>query len=205
MLTSIAPDLSSLEQLALPRLSAVDALEEAAFFARSAVACRSRRRTRCRDSSDECGFSEIASELPKPTCVHVFPASDRLVHAVAGNDVAADARLAHADEHDVRVRLGHRHRADRRAVDLAVGHSRPLDAAVRRLPESPAGGPEVRLLGTSLHARHRDGSPAAERADAAPLEGAQDRLVDAARRVGLPGTQIDVAGRSSRRAARLRQ
>ena len=45
------------EQLPLPRLAAVDALEEAALVARSAVACRSRRRRRCPGSSDECGSS----------------------------------------------------------------------------------------------------------------------------------------------------
>ena len=39
------------------RLAAVDALEEAALVAGPAVACRSRRRRRCRDSSDGCGSS----------------------------------------------------------------------------------------------------------------------------------------------------
>ena len=97
---------------------------------------------------------EIAStvSLPKPMCVHVLPASVDLYIAVARHDVAADARLAHADEDDVGVRLRDGDGADRRALDLAVGHRRPVLAAVGGLPQAAADGAEVRLLRPALHA-----------------------------------------------------
>jgi hypothetical protein len=53
----------------------------------------------------------------------------RLVDAVARHDVAADARLAHADVDEVRVRLRDGDRADRRALDLTVGDRRQFSPA----------------------------------------------------------------------------
>ena len=101
----------------------------------------------------------------------------RLVDAVARLDVAADARLAHADEDDVRDRLRDGDRADRRARDLAVGDRRPVLAAVGRLPQTAAGRAEVADLRLALHAGDRDRSAAAIGPDAAPPQAAQDHRV----------------------------
>ena len=116
---------------------------------------------------------EIACDSAKPTWVQVLPASADLVDAVARHDVAADARLPHADEDDVGIRLGDGDRADRGALDLAVGHRHPVLAAVGRLPEAAAHGAEVGLARPSLHAAHRDRAAAAIRADAAPPKGVE--------------------------------
>src|SRR5260370_35942839 len=102
----------------------------------------------------------------------------RFVDAVPGHDVAAYARLAHADEHDVRIRLRNGDGADRRALDLTVGHRRPCAGAVDRFPEPAADRAEIRLLRTSLDARHRNRSAAAPGSDAAPVEGLQHGRVD---------------------------
>ena len=114
-------------------------LEDAALVARRAVACRSRRRTRCRGWSDGCGSSRSRRTSREADVRPRLAGVGGLVDAVARHDVAADARLAHADEDDVGVRLGDRDRADRRAVDLAVGDRRPRAAAVGRLPQAAAG------------------------------------------------------------------
>ena len=53
-----------------------------------------------------------------------FAAVDRFVDAVALDDVAAQLGLAHADIHDVRVRLGDGDGADRRRREEFVGDRR---------------------------------------------------------------------------------
>ena len=116
---------------------------------------------------------EIASEFVEADVRPGLAGVGRLVDAVARHDVAADARLAHADVDDVGVRFGDGDRADRRARDLAVGDRRPVRAAVGRLPEAAAG----RRRSTPPSAGpctpdDRDRAAAAIGADAAPLEGA---------------------------------
>ena len=90
------------------------------------------------------------------------------VHAVAGQDVAADAGLAGADEDEIGVGLADRDRADRRSGDLEVGDGIPVLTAVRRLPEAAAGGAEVGLPGSALDAADRDGAAAAVGTEVAP-------------------------------------
>src|SRR4030095_12384786 len=89
-------------------------------------------------------------------------------------DVAADARFAHADVHDIGVRLGHGNGADGRALHLAVGDGRPGHAAVCGLPEPAANGAEVRLAWAALHATRGDRAAAAVGTDAPPLVALED-------------------------------
>ena len=79
---------------------------------------------------------EIASESREADVRPGLAGVGRLVDAVARHDVAADARLAHADVDDVGVRFGDGDGADRRARDLAVGDRRP---ASRRRRSSSTG------------------------------------------------------------------
>ena len=167
------------EQHLLPALAAVDRLEDAALVVVPAVASEV-------GDEDDVGVGGMDPDLRDRVGVleaDVGPGLagvDRLVDAVAGHDVAADAGFAHADVDDVRIRFGHGDRADRRTGDQAVGDRRPLRAAVGRLPESAAGGAEVRLPRPSLHARDRDRSAAAIGADAAPFERADERRIERA-------------------------
>ena len=121
-----------------------------------------------------------------PMCFHDLAGVGRLVDAVAGHDVAADARLARADEHDVRVALRHRDGADRGAGDLPVGDRRPRLAAIGRLPESASGRAEVADVRLALDAGSRNRPSAAVRTDAAPLIRGQQSGIesDARRRLG---------------------
>ena len=129
----------------------------------------------------------------------------RLVDAVARHDVAADARLARADEDDVGLRFRDGDGADRRAPDLAVGDGRPFRAAVDRLPQSAAGRAEVAFSRPPLHAGDGDRSAAAVRADAAPFEGGHDGLIEdvlAARRLrGEAHADIPSGGQRQQRGA----
>jgi hypothetical protein len=104
----------------------------------------------------------------------------RLVDAVAGHDVAANARFAHADVNDVGIRFGDSDGADRRALQLSVGDRRPVGAAVDRFPQTAADRAEVRFARPSFDAGHGDRSAAAIRADAAPPECIGNRGVDSA-------------------------
>ena len=85
---------------------------------------------------DRLRVAEIGEVIP------LHAAVGRLVDAVALDDVAAQLRFAAADVDDVGVRLADRQRADRRGADLAVGHRRPVGAAVGGLPRAAAGGAE---------------------------------------------------------------
>ena len=122
----------------------------------------------------------------------------RFVDAVAGLDVAANARLARADEDDVRIRFRHGDRADRRTRDLAVGHRRPRLAAVRGLPQAAASGAEIAFLRPLQGTGHRQRAAAAVGADAAPLIGGHQRGIDTDTRRGLGSEAVipDDAGRS---------
>ena len=73
--TSTAPVLASRNSTFFHVLPPSVALEHAALVAVLAVACRSRRRTRCRDWSDGCGSSRSRRSPSKPMCVQVLPAS----------------------------------------------------------------------------------------------------------------------------------
>ena len=163
-----------------PRLAAVGRLEHAAFIV-------GRRRMAERRNVDDVGVGRVDANLRDRLGIgeaRVRPrlaGVDRFVDAVALHDVAADARLAHTDEHDVGIALGDRDGADRRAFDLAVGHRIPRLAAVGRLPQSAADRPEVVLVNADRAARGRDRTAAAHGADAAPLQRFEKALVITAR------------------------
>ena len=165
------------EQHLLPRLAAVGALEDAALVARLAVAAEV-------GDEDDVGIGRMDADLRDRVGVREADVGPRLagvgrlVDAVARLDVAADARLAHADEDDVGIGFGDGDGADRRALDLAVGDGRPALAAVGRLPQPAADGAEVRLVLPSFHAGYGDRPAAARRADAAPLVGLQDGRIE---------------------------
>src|SRR5207247_6709240 len=165
------------EQLPLPRLPAVGALVEAALVARRAVASEV-------GDEDDVGVRRMDANLRDRVGVGEagmgprLAGVGRLVDAVARHDVAADARLARADEDDVGLRFRDGDGADRRAPDLAVGDGRPFRAAVDRLPQSAAGRAEVAFSRPPLHAGDGDRPAAAVRADAAPFEGGHDGLIE---------------------------
>ena len=101
----------------------------------------------------------------------VLPGGARVaaaVDAVAGEDVAADARFAGADEDEVGVGFGDRHRADRGRADLEVGDREPVVAAVGGLPQAAARGAEVGFLRAADDAGGGDGAAAAVGPEVAP-------------------------------------
>ena len=103
------------EQHLLPALAAVGRLEHAALVAVLAVRPKSATKT----MSGLVGWMrifEIASESREADVRPGLAGVGRLVDAVAGHDVAADARFAHADVDDVGIRFGDGDRADRRAA-----------------------------------------------------------------------------------------
>src|SRR5260370_8164336 len=101
-----------------------------------------------------------------------------LVDAVSRLNVAADTRLAHADENQVGTGLGHRDGADRGRLDLAIGDRRPMLSAVRGLPKAAAGRAEVAFPWATLHPGDRDGTATALGADGAPLIRFEKRRID---------------------------
>ncbi len=160
------------EQRAPPRLAAVGRLEDAAL--RVLVIDLAEHR-RVHDVAvggmdaqprDRLRVAQIAEVIP------LHAAVGRLVDAVALDDVAAKLRFAAADVDDVGIRVAHRQRADRRGGDLAVGHRRPVGAAIGGLPRAAAGGAEPVFERPRVAAGGRDRSPAARRADAAPAHAA---------------------------------
>ena len=182
---STAPVLSSRNEHLLPRLAAVGRLVDAALVARSVPYLP---KSATKTMSGLVGWMrifEIASEFGEADVRPRLAGVGGLVDAVAGHDVAADARLAHADVDDVGVRVGDGDGADRRALDLTVGDRRPRRAAVGRLPEPAADGAEVGLARPAFHAGHGNRAAAAVGADAAPAEGVDDRLIDRVRSAAL--------------------
>src|SRR5690606_37497364 len=96
---------------------------------------------------------------------HVRPgaaAVGGLVDAVALDDVAAQLRLAHADVHDIGVRLGNGDGADRGGLEEAIRYRAPVDAAVGGLPDATADRAEV-VLHRPLRAAGDGLRPAAAR------------------------------------------
>ena len=168
------------KQLPLPGLAAVGALEDAALFAGHAVFAERRDEDDVRVGRMDADLRDrlrLAEADVRPRLAGVR----RLVDAVAGLDVAADARLPHPDEHDVRIGFRDRDRADRTAVDLPVRHRKPALTAVDRLPQAAAGLPGVGLLGPPLDAADRDRSSCARRTDATPLERLQHERIESRR------------------------
>src|SRR5262245_31551682 len=100
-----------------------------------------------------------------------FSGVDRLIDAIAGRQIAAQARLAHADVHDVRIRLRDGDRTDRAGPEKTVRHIRPDRARIVSLPDAAAGRAHVvdqRLAGDAGNRRH---AASAIRTDTAPTQG----------------------------------
>ena len=164
-----------------PRLAPVGALVHTALPTRHGELAE-----RC--DPDDVGIGGVDADLRDPVRLaepHVRPrlaGIGALVDAIAGHDVAANARFAGANEDDVGIRLAHSHRAHARRRDLAVGHRRPVLARIDRLPESAAHGTEIRFAFPPLHAGHRDRPATAIGADVAPPVAGQQHGVRRARR-----------------------
>ena len=123
------------------------------------------------DAGDRLGVGE--AHMPPGLAAVAAP-----VHPVALGDAAAQLRLPAADEHDVRVRLGHGDGADGGTGDLPVGHREPGGPGIQGLPEPAAGGAEVVLVLPAGAAGATQGATAARRADVAPLQRPEEGLVE---------------------------
>ena len=163
----MAPVRASRNEDAFPRVAPVGGPEDPAFLTRHPVLPERR-------DVHDVRIRRVDADLGDPVRVaeaDVLPGRARVaapVDAVARQDVAANARLAGADEDEVGVGFGHRHRADRRRRDLEVGDGEPVLAAVGGLPEPAARGAEVGLLRAALDAGGGDRAAAAVRAEVAP-------------------------------------
>jgi hypothetical protein len=155
------------KQCALPGFSAVRALVHTTLLAWCAVLPKARDKHDVgigwmnAHARDRVGVRE-SHVRPGLACVA------RFVDAVARHDVAANARFTHADEDDVRIRVGHGHGPNRGAFDVPIGHRQPVLAAVNRLPQAAANGAEVRFAWTALHTRDRNRSSPAKWSDTPP-------------------------------------
>ena len=137
---------------------------------------------RCHE--DEVGVGRVhadATDVPRVPQADVLPGAAgvaRAVHAVAPRDVDADRRLARAGVDDVGVRRRHCQRADGGAAEVAVGDVAPHLPAVAGLPDPARAAAEVEGHRVLRVAGHGDDTTAARRADAAPLQPAEEQAVD---------------------------
>ena len=121
-----------------------------------------------------------------------------LVNAVALNDVAAEARLPHADVDDVRVRGRDCQRAHRGGAEVVVADGRPGQAVVGGLPHAAADCAKVVLVRSRRAACHGNRTAATVRADASPPHARIQARVHTRRQRGL------CLSRSGSRCWRLR-
>ena len=171
-----------------PALAAVGALVDAALLAGHAVFPE-------HGDEDDVGVRWMDADLrdrirrPEPDVAPRLARVRTLVDAIARHDVAADAGLAHSDEHDVRIGLAHGDGAHGGALDLTIRDRRPVLAAVTRLPEPAAGGAEVRFLGATDHTAGSDRPAAAAWTDVAPDHPTAERGIknDGRERACRPG------------------
>ena len=184
------------EEDALPSVAPVGRLEDAALLAGDAVLPERR-------DVDNVGIGRVDADRGDAVRLgeaDVLPGRARVaaaVDAVAREDVAADARLAHPDEDEVGVGFGHRDRADRGGVDLEIGDGEPVFAAVGRLPEAAAGGAEIGFEGAAFYAAGGDGAAAAVGAEVAPGVGGEEGGGEGVAVLGGKGT--GEAGRCDRK------
>ena len=108
----------------------------------------------------------------RPAVCQVLPASVGLVHAVPGDESAADIAIARADVDDLRVR-----RRDRDGADAVAGTGKrfvrdvaPAHAVIGALPDAAVDGAHVEQVALGGHSRDRDDAAADVRTDRAPLE-----------------------------------
>ena len=97
-----------------------------------------------------------------------------LVDAVAVRRVAAHAGFAHAGVDDIGVGIGHRQRAHRAGLELAVGDRKPGQPAIGGLEHAAAHRAEVVGVGLRGNAGHRHRAAAAERSDLAEFQFLQE-------------------------------
>ena len=100
----------------------------------------------------------------------------RFVDAVAGRQIRPLQPFPAADVNDVRIRRGHRQRADR-SRRLIVEDRVPGDAVVGRLPHAAVGGGDVEDVGLLRDAGRGLHAPAAERPDGAPAQFLEDSRI----------------------------
>ena len=164
-------------QHTLPRPAGIAALIDAPLRTRRAVLAERR-------DEDDVGIGGMnadlrdAVRLAEPHVCPRFASVHAAVDAIARHDVPANAGFAHADEDFVGIGFRDRNGAHGRAAHLTVGDGRPVLTAIRGLPQSAADGAEVRLLGASLHAAHRNRSAAAIGADVPPAVALQQGGVE---------------------------
>ena len=178
------------EENALPAVAAIGRTEDAPLLARHPVLPERRDVDNGRIGRVDADLGD-AVRVAEPD---VLPGGARVaaaVDAVAGQDVAANAGLAGADEDEIGVGFGDRDGADRGRRDLEVGDGEPVFAAVGSLPEAAAGGAEVGFLGAAGHAADGDGAAAAVWAEIAPCVAGEEGGVEG----GLLGGEGGGCGR----------
>lgn len=100
----------------------------------------------------------------------MYKSVDGLVHALADDDVAAQAIGPRADVDDVGVVLGHGDVTDGRRVEIAVGDDPPGRAVVLGLPDTTAGRAQVEGRWRGHRAGDRGDTPTPRRPDVPVLE-----------------------------------
>ena len=138
-----------------PTLAAIGALEHAALCTRHAVLAerRDEHDVRIRGMNADLGDAVTLLEADmRPRLAGIGAA----VNAVARHDVAANARLTHADVDDVRIAFAYCDRTNRRALDLAVGDRCPIFTAISRFPEPASHRAKVRFLWSALRTARGD-------------------------------------------------
>ena len=162
------------EEDALPGVAPIRAPEQAALLARRAVFPERRDIDDVRVRGMDADLGD-AVRLGESDVLPRLAGVAAPVDAVPRHDVAADARLAGPDEDEVRIRLRDGDRPDRGRGDLEVGDREPVFSAVRRLPQSPAGGAEVALQRPPHDAARRNGAPSPVGTEVAPAVSRQER------------------------------
>ena len=157
------------EQHASPRLAAVGALVDAPLIVRSAHVAKGGNPDDVRVGGMHADFRDVLFFAEPDVCPGLACVGG-LVDAIARHDVAANARFAHPYVHDVGIGFRHGHGADRRTLDLTIGHGRPGFTAVRCFPEAATDGAKVCLPGPTLHTTRGNRPTAAIGADAAPAQ-----------------------------------
>gem|GEM_PF-1421543 len=174
------------EEDPLPAVSAVGAPEDAPLLARHAVLPEGRH-------IDDVRIGRMNADLrysvrfPEADVLPGFAPVAAPVDAVPGQDVAANAGLAGADEDEIGVGLADRDRADRRRADLEIGDGIPVLTAVDGLPKAAAGGAEVGFLGPAPDAGDGDGAAAPVGTEVAPRVAGQEGRVEDHGCLGVEG------------------
>ena len=185
------------EQRLLPRLAAVDRLEDAALGGRAEGRAERRR-------PDDVGVARVHADaadlaaLAQAGELEALAGVGALEDAAPDDHVRADGRRAGADVDVVGTRRGDVDRADRAGRDLAVADRVPVDAGVVGLPHAATGGADVEGVRLLPHARQAGDAAAASGTHVAPAQ----PLIGAVRHepigVGLRMEAREAGGRPER-------